>query len=297
MVTAEGHTYLDAWCHSAEAPRLFRLDRIDRAEVLDDPGRDRRRRRPRDLGDGHLPAGPTGRHAGHPAAEPDGPLGRGVLPGRGSPPRCGQDRLEVDLLVADERWLTRLLLRLAPHAQVVSPARRSPRLHGRRTARRSACTQLTGRRTHGSRPTRTREDAHDRRSLIGGLGTPELLIILAVLVLLFGATKLPELARGSGRALRIFKAETKGLMDDDDDERRRPEDAGAARARGPAARPGQRQAELDPSEPIALEQRDAPRPEPHRRRAPSIRSRPARCRAARTTRRRRRPDGAVRPPA
>ena len=54
--------------------------------------------------------------------------------------------------------------------------------------------------------------------LIGGLGTPELLLILAVIILLFGAAKLPELARGSGRALRIFKAETKGLMDDDDDE-------------------------------------------------------------------------------
>ena len=53
--------------------------------------------------------------------------------------------------------------------------------------------------------------------LIGGLGTPELLIILAVIVLLFGASKLPELARGSGRALRIFKAETKGLTTDDDD--------------------------------------------------------------------------------
>jgi sec-independent protein translocase protein TatA len=53
---------------------------------------------------------------------------------------------------------------------------------------------------------------------IGGLGTPELLIILAVLILLFGASKLPDLARGSGRALRIFKAETKGLMDDDDEQ-------------------------------------------------------------------------------
>jgi sec-independent protein translocase protein TatA len=51
---------------------------------------------------------------------------------------------------------------------------------------------------------------------IAGLGTPELLIILAVIILLFGAAKLPELARGSGRALRIFKAETKGLMDDDE---------------------------------------------------------------------------------
>jgi sec-independent protein translocase protein TatA len=53
---------------------------------------------------------------------------------------------------------------------------------------------------------------------IAGLGTPELLIIVLILVLLFGAKKLPDLARGSGRAIRIFKSETKGLMDDEDDE-------------------------------------------------------------------------------
>lgn len=53
--------------------------------------------------------------------------------------------------------------------------------------------------------------------LIGDLGTPELLIILAVVILLFGASKLPDLARGSGRAIRIFKAETKGVMSEDDD--------------------------------------------------------------------------------
>ncbi len=55
--------------------------------------------------------------------------------------------------------------------------------------------------------------------LIGSLGTPELLLILAIVILIFGASKLPELARGSGRALRIFKAETKGLIDDDDDQK------------------------------------------------------------------------------
>ena len=43
--------------------------------------------------------------------------------------------------------------------------------------------------------------------LIAGLGPQELIIIAVVLVLLFGAKKLPELARGSGQALRIFKAE------------------------------------------------------------------------------------------
>ena len=72
--------------------------------------------------------------------------------------------------------------------------------------------------------------------LIAAPGVPELLLILLVVVLLFGAKKLPELARGSGRALRIFKAETKGLMDDDDDDdaaKKTPEqleiDAAAAR--------------------------------------------------------------------
>jgi len=50
------------------------------------------------------------------------------------------------------------------------------------------------------------------------LGPTEILLIVLVLLLLFGAKKLPELARGSGRALRIFKAETKGLMEDEDDD-------------------------------------------------------------------------------
>jgi sec-independent protein translocase protein TatA len=51
-----------------------------------------------------------------------------------------------------------------------------------------------------------------------GIGAPEIIIICIVLLILFGAKKLPDFARGTGRALRIFKAETKGLMDDDDEE-------------------------------------------------------------------------------
>lgn len=49
------------------------------------------------------------------------------------------------------------------------------------------------------------------------IGPTEILLILAVVVLLFGAKKLPDLARGSGRALRIFKSEIKGLTEDDDE--------------------------------------------------------------------------------
>ena len=58
---------------------------------------------------------------------------------------------------------------------------------------------------------------HLAKYALGGFGTQEIILILIVVVLLFGAKKLPELARGSGRALRIFKAETKGLLDDEDD--------------------------------------------------------------------------------
>jgi sec-independent protein translocase protein TatA len=53
---------------------------------------------------------------------------------------------------------------------------------------------------------------------MGDIGAPELLIVLIVLVLLFGANKLPEVARGSGRALRIFKAELRGKAADDQDD-------------------------------------------------------------------------------
>ena len=49
---------------------------------------------------------------------------------------------------------------------------------------------------------------------LGGLGVPELLIILAVVLLLFGGSRLAGLGKSSGRALREFKEETKGLPKD-----------------------------------------------------------------------------------
>jgi sec-independent protein translocase protein TatA len=54
------------------------------------------------------------------------------------------------------------------------------------------------------------------------IGPTEILIILGVVLLLFGGKKLPELARGSGKALRIFKTEVKAMHDDDDDQTPKP---------------------------------------------------------------------------
>lgn len=42
-----------------------------------------------------------------------------------------------------------------------------------------------------------------------------ILVIVLVFLLLFGAKRLPDLARGVGRSLRIIKAETRSLADDD----------------------------------------------------------------------------------
>lgn len=45
----------------------------------------------------------------------------------------------------------------------------------------------------------------------------EWIVILVIVVLVFGAAKLPDLARSSGQALRIFKTETRNLKDEDDE--------------------------------------------------------------------------------
>lgn len=52
---------------------------------------------------------------------------------------------------------------------------------------------------------------------MGTLRPWHIAVLVVVLVLLFGAKRLPDAARSLGRSLRIIKAETKGLVDDDND--------------------------------------------------------------------------------
>lgn len=46
---------------------------------------------------------------------------------------------------------------------------------------------------------------------MGSLGVPELLIILVIIVVIFGANRLPQLGRGVGSAIKNFK---EGLKDE-----------------------------------------------------------------------------------
>ena len=54
---------------------------------------------------------------------------------------------------------------------------------------------------------------------MGRLGLPELLVILAIVIVIFGANRLPGLGRGIGDAIRGFKEGIK--TDDDKDDKNR----------------------------------------------------------------------------
>jgi sec-independent protein translocase protein TatA len=68
--------------------------------------------------------------------------------------------------------------------------------------------------------------------MLGELSPWHLLILAAVVLVLFGAKKLPDSARSLGRAMRIFKSEVSGLQGD------KPED-GQVQAQAQAAQPPQ----------------------------------------------------------
>jgi proteasome accessory factor C len=118
LLNADGHDYLDAWCHLAGARRLFRLDRMQAVELVDEP-RQEHALSPRDLSEGLFEPGPddvvavvhleryTRWVADYYPVDAVEELGEG--------------RLAATLRVGDPRWLVRLALRLAPAVTVVEP--------------------------------------------------------------------------------------------------------------------------------------------------------------------------------
>jgi proteasome accessory factor C len=126
VVTAGGNTYLDAWCHLAEDQRLFRVDRISSATVLDAPVDEHRGLEPRDLADGifqpssddlvaTLRLKPAARWVSeyYPVES--------VRPARGG-------GLTVRLRVGDPGWLVRLMLRLGSTAELLEPTELADRV-------------------------------------------------------------------------------------------------------------------------------------------------------------------------
>jgi proteasome accessory factor C len=119
LLTQEGHTYLDAWCHRVEDRRLFRLDRVVAAEPLDFPVTEHAAQPPLDLSDGIFRPAPDALLATVRLA----PEGRWVT--EYHPVETATEEpdggLTVTLRVGDPAWLVRLLLRLGGTATLLDP--------------------------------------------------------------------------------------------------------------------------------------------------------------------------------
>lgn len=119
LLVVEGRTYLEGWCRRAEGVRLFRLDRVIRADVLDVPAEVPETAEPVDVDAGlfrpsesdvlaELELDPEARWVAE-----DNPCETVTeLPG---------GRLRIGLRTPDTAWVRRLALRLGENARVVSP--------------------------------------------------------------------------------------------------------------------------------------------------------------------------------
>ncbi|MFL5957341.1 MAG: twin-arginine translocase TatA/TatE family subunit, partial [Solirubrobacterales bacterium] len=52
----------------------------------------------------------------------------------------------------------------------------------------------------------------------GGIGLPEVLLVLAIVLIIFGPKRLPQLGRSLGSGMRNFKESVSGRHKDDDDD-------------------------------------------------------------------------------
>jgi proteasome accessory factor C len=113
----DGRGYLEAWCRSSEGVRLFRLDRVEAATVLDEPAVTPEVATTRDLDGGLLAAG----HTDPLVTLEIAPAARWITENYPceSVEELPSGRLLVRLRATDTAWVHRLVLRLGPQGRVV----------------------------------------------------------------------------------------------------------------------------------------------------------------------------------
>jgi len=122
LLLAEGRGYLEAWCRRAEAVRLFRLDRVEEVEVLDEPSAPPPTAEPTDIAAGVFTVRDEHRSAVLELG-PDALWVAEYYPVEEVVAQPGPDgaRARVVLRYSDPAWLVRLVLGLGGSAHVVEP--------------------------------------------------------------------------------------------------------------------------------------------------------------------------------
>lgn len=120
VLLVDGHHYLEAWCRSATAVRLFRLDRIDAVQVLAEAARPPEQAEPTDVSAGLFPPGVE-----QPSAVLDLAMDARWVAEYYPVDVLGEladGGVRVRMRFADRSWMVRLMLGLGGAAYVVEPA-------------------------------------------------------------------------------------------------------------------------------------------------------------------------------
>ncbi|AHH96424.1 WYL domain-containing protein [Kutzneria viridogrisea] len=143
VLLVEGRSYLEAWCRSAQGVRLFRLDRIDAIEVLDEPAAPPPYAEPTDVSEG-LFRPQEGHRNVELVLEPDGRwIAEYYAVERVTELDGG--RCRITMRYTDPDWVVRLVLGTGGQAVVLSPPELAERvLHRAQDALRRAGDQLDG---------------------------------------------------------------------------------------------------------------------------------------------------------
>lgn len=120
LLLVEGRSYLEAWCRSAEAVRLFRLDRIEHVTVVDEPAAPAPDARPTDVSAGLFRAEPDQQVAALLLA-PDARWVAEYYPVEDLQEADGGAAV-VRMRYADRDWMVRLVLGLGGDVSVLEPA-------------------------------------------------------------------------------------------------------------------------------------------------------------------------------
>lgn len=120
LLIVEGRGYLEAWCRRAEAVRLFRLDRVEDVQVLDEPSEPPPDAEPTDLSEGLFR--PSAEHRTAVLVLEHDALWVAEYYPVDEVQEIDGDRARVVLRFSDPAWLVRLVLGLGGRARILEPA-------------------------------------------------------------------------------------------------------------------------------------------------------------------------------
>ncbi|MFW5474122.1 helix-turn-helix transcriptional regulator [Knoellia sp. CPCC 206450] len=132
VIAAEGHWYLEGWCHRAVGVRMFRLDRVEALDLLDEDGTPPEDAAPRELGESIF--SPTESNLLVTLSLRSGALWVSDYYPVESETEEPDGSRTITLRTADTAWLERLVLRMGGHVLVTSPEDLRERIAARASA-------------------------------------------------------------------------------------------------------------------------------------------------------------------